>query len=208
MSPTWEIEDDERAGRVLFGDGQVPTRFRANLDDPARSVLVSLWVVIRHGRPEVDAVSVQRRTDTWPFGPQVRTTDLRMPVDGLLRDALKEATKPGTGRRPEVVPVASQAPGETAEAVRAAAATGEATGEATAAATGERRRGKRVDDAHLELVAKVYRDALGTRDPAPTRAVADALSTARSNAGRWVAEARRRGLLGPTRPGQAGDRRP
>jgi hypothetical protein len=70
-------------------------------------------------------------------------------------------------------------------------------------------RGKRLSDAHLREVAKVYREALKADKPKPTKAVMQHFFTARANAGRWVAEARERGFLGKAEaPRQAGERRP
>ena len=68
----------------------------------------------------------------------------------------------------------------------------------------EPRRGVRLEDDFLRRVADEYRQALN-RGENPTRAVSDHLHTARSNAGRWVAEARTRGFLGPAIPGTAGE---
>jgi hypothetical protein len=69
------------------------------------------------------------------------------------------------------------------------------------------RRGQRLEDEHLAKVAEIYRDALATGRP-PTQTVAEVMHTARPNAGRWVAEARRRGLLAQAPgPGRAGERR-
>lgn len=69
------------------------------------------------------------------------------------------------------------------------------------------RRGKRLEGAFLEQVASVYREAvaLGRRDP--TIAVAERFPAARSTAGRWIVECRKRGLLGPASPGRRGERR-
>jgi hypothetical protein len=64
--------------------------------------------------------------------------------------------------------------------------------------------GKRLSDEHFAAVADVYRYALRTGRPA-TASVGEAFNVSRSTAGRWVVEARRRGLLGPARPGVAGE---
>lgn len=55
-------------------------------------------------------------------------------------------------------------------------------------------RGKRLSDEQLEEVAVIYRDALERGMP-PTATVAKSKHLARSTAGRWVLEARRRGFL-------------
>ena len=64
--------------------------------------------------------------------------------------------------------------------------------------------GKRLPDELLEEVARVYRYALGRGWP-PTNAVKKALNVSRPTAGRYVVRARRAGLLGPARPGVAGE---
>jgi hypothetical protein len=64
------------------------------------------------------------------------------------------------------------------------------------------RRGARLPDPFLRQVADVYRDALGAKRP-PTKEVMLQLHTSRSNAGRWVAEARGRGFLPKTQPRKA-----
>jgi hypothetical protein len=67
-------------------------------------------------------------------------------------------------------------------------------------------RGKKLPDDHLRRVADAYRSALLRSEP-PTKAVASALHASRSTAGRWVEEARRRGILDPAPgPGRRGER--
>lgn len=65
--------------------------------------------------------------------------------------------------------------------------------------------GKRIPDEHFERVADVYRYAVKLGRP-PTEGVAEAFDVARSTAGRWVVQARRRGFLGPAMPGRAGEK--
>jgi hypothetical protein len=67
-------------------------------------------------------------------------------------------------------------------------------------------RGVKLSDADLRRAADIYRAALKKHDP-PTRAVADQLHLARSTAGRWMVEARRRRFLGLATPRQAGERK-
>ena len=64
--------------------------------------------------------------------------------------------------------------------------------------------GKRLPDETLASAAEVYRDAV-RRGVGATDAVAEAFPISRSTAGRWIVEARRRGLLGPAIPGVAGE---
>jgi hypothetical protein len=70
------------------------------------------------------------------------------------------------------------------------------------------RRGKAISDAELRRVAEIYRTAVVHRTP-PTKKVATEMHVARSTAGRWVVQARKRGFLGaaPTR-GKAGEATP
>lgn len=68
-------------------------------------------------------------------------------------------------------------------------------------------RRRAINTGHLAEVARVYREAAGSGTP--TKAVAEAFQTSRSTAGRWVVQARARGLLGPsdsTRPGEVAER--
>lgn len=57
--------------------------------------------------------------------------------------------------------------------------------------------------AHFERVAEAYRAASLTGSPVPT--IAKAWNTSESNVRRWVQRARDMGLLGPPRPGKAGE---
>jgi hypothetical protein len=67
------------------------------------------------------------------------------------------------------------------------------------------RRGSPITDENLHQVAELYRAALERGDP-PTQTVADQMEVPRSTAARWVAEARKRNLLGPALRGRAGER--
>lgn len=66
--------------------------------------------------------------------------------------------------------------------------------ERSAMSPGPRRRV--LDDDHYREVADVYRQALADDDPQPVNRVKEELHSARSTAGRWVGEARKRGFLG------------
>jgi hypothetical protein len=63
-------------------------------------------------------------------------------------------------------------------------------------------RGRRLTNEHLQDVADVYRTAYNEYQR-PTEAVMRKFKTSRPTAGRWVSEARRRGLLPPTKERQA-----
>jgi hypothetical protein len=59
-------------------------------------------------------------------------------------------------------------------------------------------------EAHYVHVARVYVNAVAAGEP-PLKAITELWVTSRANASKWLAEARRRGLLGyPDRPGVAG----
>ncbi len=65
-------------------------------------------------------------------------------------------------------------------------------------------RGIPLTDDDLNTVVRIYRAALATGEP-PTQAVAKQMFVARSTAGRWVAAARERGLLGKAKPRAGGE---
>ena len=56
----------------------------------------------------------------------------------------------------------------------------------------------------LEEVAQVYRKAIDDGIP-PKKAVGEVWHASTSTAGRWISEARKRGILGPTTPGKKGE---
>jgi hypothetical protein len=62
----------------------------------------------------------------------------------------------------------------------------------------------RITDEHLAQVAEVYRRAIDEGVP-PKQAVRAEFHVSESTAGRWVAQAREQGLLGPTLPGKKGE---
>jgi hypothetical protein len=64
--------------------------------------------------------------------------------------------------------------------------------------------GRGYPDEFYANVASTYRAAL-RRQERPVVAIAESAGVPRSTAGRWVKEARRRGLLGEAQPGKAGD---
>ncbi|HEY5832454.1 hypothetical protein [Streptomyces sp.] len=65
-----------------------------------------------------------------------------------------------------------------------------------------RRRRNRITREHLEKVAEAYRKADADGAP-PTRAVQQVFATTHSTAAKWVAQARKEGILGPA-PGSRG----
>ncbi len=70
----------------------------------------------------------------------------------------------------------------------------------------DRRRGKTpMSRPELERIAEIYREALRSGLP-PTATVAERQQVARSTAGRWIAAARKAGILGQAIPRKAGER--
>ncbi|MEU5094913.1 hypothetical protein [Streptomyces sp. NPDC020996] len=65
-----------------------------------------------------------------------------------------------------------------------------------------KRKRNRITKEHLEAVAEVYRNADAAGAP-PTRAVQEVFGTTHSTAAKWVAQARKQGILGPP-PGSRG----
>lgn len=62
----------------------------------------------------------------------------------------------------------------------------------------------RLDDDHLRQVARIYREAIKARE-FPVLAVARHFAMSVGGAGEWVRRCRKAGVLGPTRPGLAGE---
>jgi hypothetical protein len=146
-------------------------------------------VEVEGGRPQ--AVAVRRR----PGGLPLTAERLRCPVDALVKAAAYGLAIEPTGRRVgrrEIWRHVFQRP---------------LGGEEIERALRPRGRGAKLSDQFLGEVAAVYRQALAAGRP-PTQAVAEAFYGSRSSAGRWVMEARRRGLLGRApRERVAGERR-
>jgi hypothetical protein len=79
----------------------------------------------------------------------------------------------------------------------------EALADAAERATTARRR-RRVTNDLLARVSGIYREAMKVGN-SPKKAVRDAEHVSESTAGRYIMEARKRGLLGPTLPGKKGE---
>ena len=112
----------------------------------------------------------------------------RIPVANLVRAATDEAATSIEIKPPKETEVVSV----------------EGMPRVTLTGPGSRRLGRRLRDQHYEEVAEIYRDAV-KRGDAPKQAVAKAMGVSVPTAGRYVMEARNRGLLGPTTPGRAGE---
>jgi hypothetical protein len=159
---------------------EVPREFYALLDIPKDAPRTALHVRIEGGEPVVQAVTVIRRPGELPLSASsYRKVNLRRLVEIAAARATLRA--PGLVRTEQVA-------------------------QDIAATRPTPRRGSRISDEFLEEVAAVYRKAVLDGSRSPTWAVGEHFHTARSNAGRWVMEARRRGLLGEAKPGQAGEK--
>lgn len=187
----------------------LPARFKAAIDDETVPYLLELHLAVHEGEAVCTAARFVQREGGPPITPRgVRTVPLTRYVRAATACAAWRVEEDAAGG----VRLMSVSPdGEHVEdAGRSFKLTPVATGAEVAAAfeqtrpAGERGR-RRLTDEFLEDVAKVYRAALEAGDAAPRRAVQEWQKGAPSQtAARWVAEARRRGFLGETRPGRAG----
>jgi hypothetical protein len=204
------------AGPVQIGDGYLlPERFYAIVvpDDPDLP-LCNLGLVVERGRPVCVDLRCERREGSPPITGEVLR---QLPVATYTREATRHVAKrlvpdpEGNGWRtvsalgPEATPVEwrdDDVPvyGRDSEPVPPEQRFDTQYDRWAAA---PRRRGPIRDD-ELRDVASVYRAAHADHRP-PTQAVSARFGVSRSTAGRWIAEARRRGLLGDARPGMAGE---
>jgi hypothetical protein len=178
---------------ISYGGGRygIPQNFWAVWALPDGRT-VTLNIVVDHSGPTCRSVLVLPARG----GPPLTTLSLRVPLSKLVRLCVARAG--GT------VTVERGAKGSVRR-LRPAVLSGDVEG--FEQAVHRPQRGKRLEDAFLEQVAQVYRDAI-TRGVPPTDEVAKVMRAARSTAGRYVVEARRRKVLGPTTAGRAGELRP
>lgn len=193
----------------------LPSRFTAEVDDPELPVLVELEVVTPWGGPpQLDSVQCRRR----PGGGDLTGAALRqVTVATYLRLAIERAARPfeihespefvlrteSEERRKEWEDLGPH-PGERLLLVGTIRDGEQAEDLYSEVRRLDRRRRTPLSRDDLADAAKVYRTALKAGDN-PTAKVAEVLYLSRSSAGRWVAEARSRGLLGPTRERRAGE---
>lgn len=141
---------------------------------------------------DLKAIEVQK---SFAKEDRLKSEDLRrVAVDRLVRTAVAAAARP----LPE---------GETGgPSLLSAIITGNPAEEVDfflAQSNKHRKRKRRtITDDFLREVATVYADALQEGRP-PKQAVSDELNGSYPTAGRWVSEARKRGILPPTSPGKA-----
>jgi hypothetical protein len=142
---------------------------------------LELRVVHEDGRFVVDQLTVRRREG----GPPVTTEGLReVPIAALLRLAVESNVM-------HVGPTTRDGDKSTWDLTWASPLSERAKG------------GGGPSDEDLQTVAALYQVAYATGQ-APTRLVMNRLELPRSTASRWIALARKRGLLGPATPGRAG----
>jgi hypothetical protein len=187
---------DEEVIRYALGEYSIPKRLFALIRLPAFPAPLAVELVLENNEWVCSQLIVVRR----PGEPPITQT--------LLREISFQRLIQIIG--PRAADRLRQMPGGGLERVVAVRTPEGSEGffNAAGAAVAQRRRGKRLDRAFLEQVADAYRRlvASGRRDP--TRGVAEEFHAARSTAARWIAECRKRGILGPTAPGKKGERRP
>lgn len=179
--PRYYVNPDPRAAWHPFGAAEaIPSRFTAEVDDPASEYLIGLVIVIRGGQPEIDELLVQRRMAGFPFGVPVASTEVKkINVMRYLRGALAAAVRPRT-----------DLPGTAAFTVPG---TDEDSAWVAPEAKGPR---SRPADLRLQEVADTYREAL--KLGASTRElVAERLGISPDRAKNLIVDARKAKLLGP-----------
>lgn len=196
----------------LGDDVYLPSGFSAEIDDPAFPV-VALDVALRHGRPEVTALRVQARE-----GERVTHESLRLPVADFLRETARHlVSRLSTGADGAVIYVPSEIFEEGQQGVMGFdPETGRLGIELSSDASDQLRRDllveqtlehakrRRVNRERLERVAVVYRRARAAGQ-STSEAVERDQRVSRSRAGALVVQARKEGILGPTRRGRAGE---
>jgi len=163
------VEVREQEPAVDLGGGLVMPPLVTVVDDDLEGWEVEVDVVPQGGRLAVQEVRVRQRTG----GPAVTTQALRsVPVAHLARRARAAALTRVTASQSTSWNVHGPEPGSW-------------------------RTHNGPTDAVLTELAEVYRRALSVGAP-PKRAVIEALGVPTSTAGRWIALARDRGVLGPS----------
>lgn len=190
-----------------WGSHFLPQRFSVLVEGKPLPYTVEFDIEVDDGKPVARSMTLHRlvrwhqiiRTPRMPQA-KVRTSvgvndlssaDLRrVPVDRLFRRAVLVAlhSTPSTGGRQAEAPPFDEWEEAFMEGLELPQ---------------ERRR--KLDDAHYREVAEVYRSAW-TGGRHPKSAVALRFQVSDSTAGRYVVEARKRGFLGPTDPGQPGEK--
>jgi hypothetical protein len=211
---------DDEAEFVRFGDRySIPARFLALLEPEAGEThpRCEMTIAIENGRAVCEGFCCTRIDGSPPISGTVLRT---LPLSTWLREATTAiGNTPDAGRYLEGAgPFRFESP-DGAHAPAMTMRTGDggshlpfalagSTAGFQAAIQGPQRvprRGIPLSEDHFTHVARIYRAA--TPSGAPTAAVAKQMHVARSTAGRWVMQARKRGFLGAaggTTGGEAG----
>ncbi|HVD04275.1 MAG TPA: hypothetical protein VNF75_09130 [Candidatus Dormibacteraeota bacterium] len=200
---TIEIQFDPADLIHPFGRNQVlPGYFSSLVDDDALPYLVELRVRVIPRGAEVLTVAVGVRD--WSSPGTVTTAGLRgVRVAELLRASLEKAAQPIVERWPDPADAlrdAFRVPGDPpGEWRRGVAIT------PSGAPVRPPGRGRKLSIATLDAVSEIYRQAVRDHSRHPVIEVAEQMNTSRSNAGRLVVLARKRGRLGRARGTRAGE---
>jgi hypothetical protein len=177
------MDKEEQSKLIPLGKGLAgwsPYTWHAEEGLPYR---LELRVIHEDGRFVVDQLTVKRK----PGGPPLSTEGLRdIPVAALLRLAVESNVM-------RVGPTIRD--GNTSS--------WELTWASPLELSERAKGGGGPSDADLQTVADLYHVAYATSQ-APTKLVMNRLGLPRSTASRWIALARKRGLLGPATPRKAG----
>lgn len=177
-----------RAGRVTVAQLMRGQEF-AELHDSEREELAQSIEGLPESVDRFDELMdrLQERTAGRPDGPDVTAAALRrVPVKELVSRSVELA----------VAVLCHELPVEEADSERAAVLRRPEDTESKDAAAVARESRRWIDDTHLALVARHYREAAAVGLD-PSRTVAERMGVARSTARNWVSAARKRGHLGP-----------
>ncbi len=174
---------------VEVGSGMAaPSHFVAATD----SLKLEIEIDPSTEQANLQAIEIEK---TFAKEDRLKSADLRrVAADRLVRTAVAAASRPLPEGHTTGLPLLS------------AIVTGNPAKETEFFLARSRKHRKRerrtITDEFLREVAAVYADALRDGRP-PKQAVSDELNGSYPTAGRWVSEARKRGLLPSTRPGKA-----
>jgi hypothetical protein len=177
------MDKEEQSKLVPLGNGLAGwSPFTWSIDQEELPYRLTIRVVYEDGRFVVDQLTVKRQ----PGGPPVTSEGIReVPIGAVLRLAVEHNVM-------RVGPTIREGNSSSWELTWA-----------SPLELSERTRHTGPTERDLQTVADAYHVAYATSQ-APTKAVMERLGLPRSTASRWIALARKRGLLGPASPGKAG----